>query len=61
VSVERAGLTGVQALPFLALIHPSAWNRSSRKFVCRIVHSHGPMRPETRYSGVWLRAGPNTL
>jgi hypothetical protein len=27
-------------------IHPSAWNSYSRKFVCRIVHSPGPMRSE---------------
>jgi hypothetical protein len=26
-----------------ALIHPSAWNRNSRKFISKILHTHTPM------------------
>src|SRR5215203_6385802 len=37
------GLLGALVLPLLfALIHPSAWNRYSRKFRCRILHSPAP-------------------
>jgi hypothetical protein len=32
-----AGELRLPDLPFLALIHRSAWNRNSRKFVCRIL------------------------
>src|SRR5215204_1053117 len=27
-------------------IHPSAWNRYSRKFTCRILHNHTPVPHE---------------
>jgi hypothetical protein len=35
-----------------ALIHRSAWNRDSRKFTCRILHTHTPIPLEqpSRYT-----------
>jgi hypothetical protein len=33
----------------LALIHRSAWNRNSRKFISKILHSTGPIGPESPY------------
>jgi hypothetical protein len=29
-----------------ALIHPTSWNKSSRKFVCRMLHTPAPTRAE---------------
>src|SRR5215217_6889764 len=52
---------GCACASLVAFIHPSAWNSNSRKFGCRIVHTAGPIRPGLPPSGVWLRAGPNTL
>jgi hypothetical protein len=31
----------------LALIHRNAWNRNSRKFISKILHSPGPNEPES--------------
>src|SRR5215218_8534281 len=28
------------------IIHPSAWNRNSRKYICKILHNHTPDTPE---------------
>ena len=33
-------------LPLTALIHPSAWNRNSRKFIAKILYSSAPIRSE---------------
>jgi Transposase, Mutator family len=32
-----------------------AQGKNSRKFVCRILHSHGPMRPKSPANPAWLR------
>src|SRR5215218_1328242 len=34
--------TATPALPLLALIHRSAWNRYSRKFISKILHTPAP-------------------
>jgi hypothetical protein len=39
------------ALPLLALIHPSSWNRFSRKSISKILHSLTPLPQETPASG----------
>jgi hypothetical protein len=33
---------------FLPLLHPSAWNRYSPKFTCRILHIRPPIPPKSR-------------
>src|ERR671921_2907881 len=43
------GLLTALALPLLlALVHPSAWNRYSRKVISKIVHSFTPLPQKTR-------------
>src|SRR5215213_2275681 len=40
--LDEAGST--RPFHFLALIHPSAWNRNSRKFPSSFMHSPGPIQ-----------------
>src|SRR5215203_3213834 len=41
--IEDRGLSPLAPVLFLALIHRSAWNSYSRKFISKILHSPGPM------------------
>jgi hypothetical protein len=45
----------------LALIHPSAWNRNSRKFVCRILHKPAISRARIASPGLHSRGRAFTL
>src|SRR5829696_2431353 len=44
-----------------ALIHPSAWNRYSRKFISKILHTHTPMPLETPAPGTLHSPAPIPL
>ena len=45
----------------LALIHRSAWNRNSRKFISKILHSPTLLPPESPIPGALLGPAPLEL
>jgi hypothetical protein len=45
----------------LALIHPSAWNRCSRKFVYEILHTRTPLPPKSPAPDTLHSPGPLPL